>query len=460
VPVADWRTPGSRFVAAVGALCLILALGSPPAAAADKPEQKLKTVEKALEASRQSQERYAEEAEALAAELARLREASIAAAQTAQQNEAAISQLEDQLAQLTRDEAAKSADLRRRSTQSVELLMALQRLARDPPEALAFAPGAPIDTMRSAALLGTAIPQIEAKAHALRIELAALAELRTQIDEKHGELVAQSDALAKQEIALKTLTARKAVLLGHAAHGAEISAQRLAQLSTEAADLRDLLDRIEAEHASERQKLAEQHRIDGQLLARATARPPRPPPSTPAPAIAAPSAVAPPTPATAAPAPVETAQADLVAPRFDLDKPKNLRSFSAARGAMIMPVVGKLKRRYGETDEYGAASKGILIETRPGGQVIAPFDGRIEFAGPFRGYGQILIIEHGDGYHSLLAGLERIDGEVGQWLVAGEPVGIMPTDGPAATLYLELRRHEQPINPLPWLATRDDKVSG
>ena len=94
-----------------------------------------------------------------------------------------------------------------------------------------------------------------------------------------------------------------------------------------------------------------------------------------------------------------------------------------------MPVVGKLKRRYGETDEYGAASKGILIETRPGGQVVAPFDGRIEFAGPFRGYGQILIIEHGDGYHSLLAGLERIDGEVGQWLVAGEPVGIMPTDG-------------------------------
>jgi septal ring factor EnvC (AmiA/AmiB activator) len=97
---------------------------------------------------------------------------------------------------------------------------------------------------------------------------------------------------------------------------------------------------------------------------------------------------------------------------------------------------------------------------RPGGQVIAPFDGRIEFAGPFRGYGQILIIEHGDGYHSLLAGLDRIDGEVGQWLVAGEPVGVMPSDGPGPTLYLELRRHEQPINPLPWLATRDDKVSG
>jgi len=102
----------------------------------------------------------------------------------------------------------------------------------------------------------------------------------------------------------------------------------------------------------------------------------------------------------------------------------------------------------------------LTIEARPGGQVVAPYDGRVEFAGPFRGYGQILIIEHGDGYHSLLAGLDRIDGAVGQRLAAGEPVGSMPPDGHGAALYLELRRHGQPINPLPWLATRDDKVSG
>jgi septal ring factor EnvC (AmiA/AmiB activator) len=107
----------------------------------------------------------------------------------------------------------------------------------------------------------------------------------------------------------------------------------------------------------------------------------------------------------------------------------------------------------------GISSKGITIETRSGAQVVAPFDGRIEFAGPFRGYGQILIIEHADGYHSLLAGLGRIDGTVGQSLVAGEPVGAMgSSDRPS--LYLELRRHGQPINPLPWLATRDEKVSG
>ena len=82
------------------------------------------------------------------------------------------------------------------------------------------------------------------------------------------------------------------------------------------------------------------------------------------------------------------------------------------------------------------------------------------FAGPFRGYGQILIIAHGDGYHSLLAGLDRVDSSVGQWLVAGEPVGTMAEGEDKPRLYLELRHDDQPINPLPWLATRVEKVNG
>lgn len=441
VPAPDARTGRSRKARAAAALCLALAFLYRPARAEERPEQKLKAVEKALEESRQSQTRYSEQADALAAELAQLRESSVTAAKAAQDNEAAISRLEEQLARLAGEEAAKTADLHRRSGQSVELLMALQRLARDPPEALALAPGKPVDTARSAILLGAAIPQIQAKARALRSELAALAALRSTIDEKRQQLVADNDALTKEAAALKTLAARKAVLQDRAARGAEISGQRLAQLSTEAGDLRELLERIEAE----KQKRAEEERQrESELLARAAVRPPR-------------SALEP---APKASPPGQSAQAVAPLPPGDIAKPKNLRPFSAAHGTMIMPVAGKLTRRYGESDEIGAASKGIVIEARPGGQVVAPFDGRIEFAGPFRGYGQILIIEHGDGYHSLLAGLERIDGVVGQWLVAGEPVGTMPTDGHGAALYVELRHHEQPINPLPWLATRDDKVSG
>ena len=115
---------------------------------------------------------------------------------------------------------------------------------------------------------------------------------------------------------------------------------------------------------------------------------------------------------------------------------------------------------YGAADPTGATSRGVTLETRPGAQVIAPFDGRVVFAGPFKGYGRILIIGHGDGYHSLVAGLDQIDSNVGQWLMAGEPIGTMPAGEAKPRLYLELRHDVQPINPLPWLATRDAKVKG
>jgi septal ring factor EnvC (AmiA/AmiB activator) len=127
---------------------------------------------------------------------------------------------------------------------------------------------------------------------------------------------------------------------------------------------------------------------------------------------------------------------------------------------MVVPASGTLVGRFDETNRLGITSKGLTFETRPGAQVVAPFDGRIVFAGPFRGYGQILIIKHSDGYHSLLAGLGRVEGSVGQWLVAGEPVGVMADGTDKPRLYLELRHNNQPINPLPWLAIRDEKVSG
>jgi septal ring factor EnvC (AmiA/AmiB activator) len=426
-----------RKLRSAALLLLLVAWTGGSVRAEDAPEQELKAVEKELAQSRQTQSHYADEAAALADEVARLRAASIDAAHTTQQHEAALSEIEAQLIQLARDEAAKTADLQRRSGQSVELLMALQRLARDPPEALALAPGSPIDSARSARLLAAAIPQIEEKARALRGELASLSELRDRIAAQRRSLVAERDALVEQQLALKTMVARKAILQEAALRGAAIGSHRLAQLSAEASDLRDLIARLDAER---QRREDEQRRTEEEMRARAATRPPRPSPS-----------------ATTQATPPEGGQA---APSLAaVAKPEGLRPFSEARGAMLLPVAGTLTRHYGENDEYGAASKGLLLETRPGAQVVAPFDGRIEFAGPFRGYGQILIIEHGDGYHSLLAGLERIEGVVGQWLVAGEPVGNMP-DGDHPALYLELRRHGQPINPLPWLATRDDKVSG
>ena len=149
------------------------------------------------------------------------------------------------------------------------------------------------------------------------------------------------------------------------------------------------------------------------------------------------------------------------ATRLALVRPDNIRPFPDAQASLRIPARGRVVLRYGQSRADEGAAKGISIRARGGAQVVAPYDGQVVYAGPFRRYGQILIIEHGGRYHTLLAGLDRIHAVVGQWLLAGEPVGVLgsPQSG-HPELYFELRRAGQPINPLPWLATTGDKVRG
>ncbi|WP_155903398.1 murein hydrolase activator EnvC family protein, partial [Azospirillum brasilense] len=124
-----------------------------------------------------------------------------------------------------------------------------------------------------------------------------------------------------------------------------------------------------------------------------------------------------------------------------------------------LPVGGRVTVRYGEADRYGATSRGVTIQARAGSTVVSPQAGTIVFAGPFRGYGQILIVEHSHGYHSLIAGFGRIDTAVGRRVATGEPIGLMPADG-SPDLYFELRRHGQPINPQRGFGAPEGKGQG
>jgi septal ring factor EnvC (AmiA/AmiB activator) len=425
---------------------LVAALLTIAAARAETtPQQRLKSVEQQLEESRERQAQYAREAEALAAEIASLRADSIATAKAAQEHESALSALEDQIAALGAEERQKAQDLVRQRARQQQLLMALTRLARNPPEGMALAPGDPIDSVRSGLLLGQAVPPLEAQAQQLRHEIDALAEVRRQMAEAEMRHRSERTSLDQEQARLTQLIARKAVLQQQAQQGAAESSQRLTQLAAQASDLQQLIERLDSERKArdaeaQRRREAEERRAEAERRAAEQAmRPPEPRPESRGPSI------------------IVTAPPPVIP---DPSKPRNLRPFAKARGALLYPVSGRLLRRFGENDEVGVATKGLTLETRDGAQVIAPYDGRVLFAGPFKGYGQILIIEHGDGYHSLLAGLDRVEGAVGQWLVAGEPVGTMPRGEQKPRLYLELRHDGQPINPLPWLATRDEKVSG
>ena len=421
-------SPASILLIAAGALI------HAPAGATESPEKQLKSIEKQLDETREKQAAIVKEADALAAEIEALRNDSIAAAKAAQEHEGELSALDEQLAALNAEETRKAAELTRQRAQQQELLMALERLARNPPEALALAPGEPLDAVRSALLMGAAVPPLEAQAHRLRREVAALALLRDKIADAQALQRAERAKLDQEQTRLAALIARKAVVQEQLQQGAEEIGKRQLQLAAQATDLQQLIERLETERKTretEARRRAEAARREKERLAR---QPPRTPPEVEA-------AIPPPLP-------------------LDPTKPATLRPFAQARGSVLAPTSGAIMRRFGENDELGVASKGLAFETREGAQVVAPFDGRVLFAGSFKGYGQILIIEHGDGYHSLLAGLDRVEGTVGQWLVAGEPVGTMPRGDVKPHLYFELRHDGQPINPLPWLAVHDEKVSG
>ncbi len=395
------------------------------------PQQQLEDVQKALAEASARQAALAKEADELAAEITSLRDQSVAAAQAEQHHEQDLSQLDARLAALTVEERRETAELLRQHSQEAGLLMALVRLARNPPEGLVLVPGEPVDVLRGGLLMAAAVPPIESRAQILRAELAGVAAVRREIAETRETYRADHEQLVASQQQLAAIIAKKSGLQKHAAKGAAEAAQRQAQLAAQAQDLHDLIEQLDRAPP-------------------ASAPPPQPTPTASA------------TPAIIDPNLRSNHALEVVAPRaviIDPDRPRKIRPFSEARGEMVFPATGTLLRRYGEADDVGVSAKGLTVETRPGAQVVAPFDGRVVFAGPFKGYGQILIIGHGDGYHSLVAGLDQVDGTVGQWLVAGEPIGVMAASG-RPHLYLELRHNNQPVNPMPWLSHRDEKVSG
>jgi septal ring factor EnvC (AmiA/AmiB activator) len=146
-------------------------------------------------------------------------------------------------------------------------------------------------------------------------------------------------------------------------------------------------------------------------------------------------------------------------------------SFADAKGRLPLPVAGTRIRDFGASDGAGGKEKGMQIATRPGAQVTAPCDGWVVYAGPFRSYGRLLIINAGGGYHVLLAGMEQITVDLGQFVLTGEPVAVMgsgPRTASAAavtaskpTLYIEFRKDGNPIDPSPWWAeTESEKARG
>lgn len=435
---------GGRAAALLLAIATAVAVLAPaPVSAAEGDggaAKRLQEVESELSKGKARAEALEREAESLTQEAANLRHEMVAAASRIQSHERGVEELTARLARLTALEERKSTELASRRKQFAEVLMALQRIANFPPEALIARPMSPADTVRSALLLKSAVPEIERKAVQLREEITFLAETRKEAAQRKAELTAEREALEAERQEMRVLLARKEVLRRRTLASSRDAERRVEKLAQEAGNLRDLMARL----AERRRQEQEQARRMAAAARGAKPTAPRP---------AAPEEAAP------APAETETETASVAPGARPPDFPDE--PISGARGDLAMPVVGEVIGNYGEKTPSGLTRRGLDFETRPTAQVVAPYAGQIVYAGPFRGYGLLLIIEHTEGYHSLMAGMERIHGTIGQWVLAGEPVAEMTDSaGKNPILYLELRRDGQPVNPLPWLASRKDKASG
>jgi septal ring factor EnvC (AmiA/AmiB activator) len=444
------------------ALTLFVFFFAAPAFAVEAPDPaQLKALERDAREAAAERDKLRGESAGLARDIETIRADLIATAQDIQGQEHSLTVMENRVRELEAQSARMSAVLLRRDGQMTDVLLALERLALHPGDALSLTPLSPADAVRSAILLRAALPHIKQSEVTLQRELGGLYKLRTETTQQKEAAAAAAAALVTKRARLESLEQEKATRrVTLASRGDELDS-RYTKMTREAQDLRDLFAKLAEEKAARdkateaakaqaaeaaktqaaeaaRAKAAEAARAKAAEAARAKAAEP---PSTLAPAPAA-------KPQSPAPAEHEVAVT---------------RSFAKARGTMPFPVTGSLSGKYGEaagsTEDPGLRAKGITITTRGGAQVVAPFDGIVAFAGPFRGYGQLLIIEHSEGYHTLLAGMGRIDAVVGSRVLAGEPVGTMESEG-APSLYVELRRDGQPINPLPWLADRAGKISG
>lgn len=405
--------------------------------AKDISESDVKKIE--AEAKRKSLESKKLQAQAiqLNLELSKIDKTVITLAQQIQTNEKKLSDLEDKLVILKENLKTKEAEFVKENQSLIYTLAALQNMSLNPSESVILQPISPVEIIRSAILLRETVPFLDKKSAKLKVDLDNVYQQKKKIEVTLKDAKKQKDVLEKQQAEMRQLMTKKSNLRKEVeAKGAETQ-KVAASLNSKAKDLRDLLEELERQKEIARKKREEAERLAAlkrQQEAEAARQ----------------AAMASGQKAQYS-APVSEAHTVDKQTHASIKKQVNGSKFVRAKGTLHKPVSGTKITDYGQVISKGVTSKGIVYKTRSEAQVTALFDGTVIFSGPFKGYGNIIIVEHGDGYLSLLAGLGHIDCDVGQMILAGEPVGTMPKDN-SAKLYVEIRKDRHPINPTPWIA--------
>jgi septal ring factor EnvC (AmiA/AmiB activator) len=415
-------------------LGLALGLALPGVAQSQSNLDVLRQHDQELEAARAEQKKALESAaklrdeiEAAGEDRRKLNHALIDTAARLRGTEARIAESEGRVKPLDDSERSLRVSLEARRAVLAEVLAALQRIGRHPPPALMVRPEDALQSVRTAIMLGTVLPEMRVQAEALASDLADLLRIRREIADEKDQLLRDAATLKQDRERTDLLVRARQKKQAETEKALEAERQKAIVLARQVDNLKDLIGRSEQE-------------LDGASRAARSAE-------------------------RAAEEKTKEDRVDLAA----LKDPGRLVptvAFASLHGQLAFPVNGAKIREFGAQDRFGGTEKGVTIVARPSAQVTAPCDGWVVYAAAFRNYGQVLILNAGGGYHVVLAGIDRISVNVGQFVLTGEPVAVMGSGSQASgvgkpSLYVEFRKDGTPVDPSPWwAASKGEKVRG
>jgi murein hydrolase activator len=400
-----------------------------PATAARQPDQELDSVRDEQRKSLETQQRLTNENSAITAERRRLNQSLIDSASRIRATEDRIAAMEVRVHEFDGSEAKIRKSLDGRREQIADILAALQRIGRRPPPALLMGSRDATESLRTGMSLEAVLPEMRSEANKLQAELAKLANVKAARATERNQLTNELAGLARMQKSMESLIEERRAKQVEVEQAIVKERDRAAALSKQYDNLKDLIGKLEP--GNDPKRPGRESKSQKASLAAVND------PGGMGPAVA----------------------------------------FVAAKGRLPFPVSGTKIRDFGTPDGTGGNDKGVSISTRSGAQVTAPCDGWVVYAAPYRSYGQLLILNVGGGYHVLLAGMERITVDPGQFVLTGEPVAVMgsgthvasaSTPGqssvigsPQPVLYIEFRKDNAPIDSSPWwAATVNEKVGG
>jgi murein hydrolase activator len=389
-------------------------------------DQELKAVREKQRKSTETEAALRREIEQIGADRSKLNQDLIDTAGRLRAVESKIAATQDRLKPLDENERSIRKSLDDRRAVIGEVLAALQRIGRRPPPALIATPEDALQSVRTAMVLGAVLPHMRHEVEALANDLSELVALRKKIDAEREQLGAEMASLDGERTRMTALVDERQRQLADRESALDAERTRAGGLAREVDNLKDLIAKLEQGLDGNTRETREAARSDGRPALSAFRDPGRL-----APAVA----------------------------------------FASLRGQVPIPVNGVKLKEFGAPDGNGGAERGLSIATRAGAQVTAPADGWVVYAGAFRSYGQLLILNVGGGYHVLLAGMERISVDLGQFVLTGEPVALMgngshiaavlATGSSQPVLYVEFRKDGTPVDPGPWWAAGEvEKVRG